>query len=191
MKRLFIAIKSPPAIQKAISEIMEEWQQHTDRNEIRWVDPSLFHLTLFYLGDTPDDKVPYIIESMQDATTGVRPFKLVLSRLATFPSSAAAKVAFIQLEEINSHSLNSMHRKLASAFHNLDVAIDDKRFIPHITMGRAKRALSLNTGWYVTRSLSWSVNQIDLMESRLGRLGPNYLTLQSIPLSLRTENSRI
>lgn len=55
--RLFVAIRPPPAVVAALSEL-----QHPDGDTVRWTDPSRWHVTVLYLGQPvapePDDQVP-------------------------------------------------------------------------------------------------------------------------------------
>ncbi|KKU47597.1 MAG: 2'-5' RNA ligase [Parcubacteria group bacterium GW2011_GWA2_46_9] len=182
MKRLFIAVPSPITIQKIISEIEHEWEKLAG-HDVKWVNPEQAHLTLHFLGDTEEGTVPEIIKIIKESTIKVRPFLLVLKGLGTFPQPSNARVVYINVEEIKSHVLNTLHKNLSNQLKSLGFVIDERRFVPHITLGRLRQTKSLTTEWYVSRPISWSVNEIHLMESKLRASGPIYSIVESARLN--------
>ncbi|OGL87261.1 2'-5' RNA ligase [Candidatus Uhrbacteria bacterium RIFCSPLOWO2_02_FULL_48_12] len=182
MQRLFIAVPSPITIQELISEIEHEWEKLTSHN-VKWVNPEQAHLTLHFLGNTEEGTVPEIIKIIKESTIKVRPFLLVLKGLGAFPQPSNARVVYINVEEIKSRVLNTLHKNLANQLKSLGFAIDDRRFMPHITLGRLRQARALTTEWYVTRPISWSVNEIHLVESKLLAVGPIHTVVESVRLN--------
>ena len=55
-KRLFIGV--PVSSLKAIQKV-ESWKNNSRMrlNKMSWVKPENWHITLYFLGDTPDEKV--------------------------------------------------------------------------------------------------------------------------------------
>lgn len=182
MKRLFIAVPSSITIQKIIGEIEHEWEKLTSHN-VKWVDPEQAHLTLHFLGDTEEGTVPEVIKIIKENTAEIRPFLLVLRGLGAFPQPSNAMVAYINVEEIKSHILNTLRRNLSNQLKLLGFVVDERPFMPHITLGRLRQTMALTTEWYVTRPISWSINEIQLVESKLHDTGPVYSIIESVHLN--------
>lgn len=181
MKRLFIAIPSSVTIQEIIGEIEHEWKKRAD-GTVKWVNPEHAHLTLHFLGDVNGEAIPEIITVLKESTAKVRPFLLALGGLGAFPQPWSAKVLYINAEEVKSHILNSLHKKIGEGLKALGFTIDNRPFVPHITLGRLRQERKLTTEWYVTRPAAWSIDSINLMESRLYNAGPVYSIVESLPL---------
>ena len=56
--RVFIAIEVPAEIQKELGAIQQDLKSVT--NSARWVAPESIHLTLKFIGETPEHRIPEI-----------------------------------------------------------------------------------------------------------------------------------
>ena len=181
MKRLFISLPSPVMIQKEIESIQKEWQRRIG-GSIRWVRPDIAHLTLHFLGYTDESRVPEIINMIKSSAAGLEPLQLALKNLNGFPNVTRARVAIIEVGELNGNFLLILQKKLSAGLKLLDFKIEDKPFISHITLGRLRQSTALATKWYIPKLVSWRTNIVQLMESQLSPSGPSYKVLASIKL---------
>jgi 2'-5' RNA ligase len=55
MKRLFVAIKINP--NKELLRVYNEIRRRCHAGKLKWVDVNLFHLTLKFFGETPEEDV--------------------------------------------------------------------------------------------------------------------------------------
>ena len=91
--------------------------------------PSLYHLTLVFLGNLPFEAVPAIEQIMHSVHAA--PFDLTLSSLGTFKNGS---ILWAGVKE--SPALTDYQRRLAQALHDADFAFGEGEYRPHITLAR-------------------------------------------------------
>ena len=55
--RLFVAIPVPEEARTEMARVQDDLRRFAEANDIRWVDPAQFHLTLKFLGDVVAENV--------------------------------------------------------------------------------------------------------------------------------------
>ncbi len=63
----------------------------------RWVARENIHVTLKFLGDTPEEIVPELVEVVTGACAGTAPFDIVLGGLGGFPNLKRPRVLFYEV----------------------------------------------------------------------------------------------
>ena len=67
--RTFIAINLDQEIKRALIQLIDELKvRSTESRGIRWVRPEGMHLTLKFLGEIEEDKVPRIESALRQVT---------------------------------------------------------------------------------------------------------------------------
>ena len=75
MRRLFLAL---PLSREGARNIWEAWEAiRFSGSRIRWVVPEQFHITLVFLGDTPEQDIPVILECMEKTARGFSAFPVL------------------------------------------------------------------------------------------------------------------
>ena len=74
MKRLFIAIKLKKT--REISTLFSRLKSDLTQERIKWVDPRGLHLTLAFLGETPNEALPAIHTELKRLIQKFSPFSL-------------------------------------------------------------------------------------------------------------------
>jgi 2'-5' RNA ligase len=147
----------------------------------RWTDPAGWHVTLAFLGSTPVDAVPRIVDAMSLAAAGVERFRLATGGLGAFPSPRRARVIWYRVLD--------RERRLASlaAAVRRELAMEDAGpFRGHLTLARARAErgagpdadlleADLPQGEIV-------VDRLVLYRSHLGRGPAQYESLAEAPL---------
>ena len=82
--RLFVAIELPDEVKQALVEAVRALRGAGVDDGLRWVRPEGVHVTLKFLGPTPPERVPAIIDALRDAVRGVAPFDLQPSGIGAF-----------------------------------------------------------------------------------------------------------
>ena len=154
---------------------------------LRWVRPENWHLTLKFLGDTPEGAVKAITDSLRAHVSGPHPpFSIEVGGLGGFPRLSKMRVFWVGVREGKEPLI-----ELAESAHKACVEAgypgDNKKFQPHLTLARAKSGpVSVD----VPKELysgSWGTQEVEgvaLVESTLGPGGAKYEVLERIPLSL-------
>ncbi|NMA68475.1 MAG: RNA 2',3'-cyclic phosphodiesterase, partial [Desulfitobacterium sp.] len=130
--RLFIAINFPEEILDKIENIKECIAQYAQ--EGRFVSRENLHLTLEFLGEIPEEKVPKIIEVMELIHTP--PFTLSLTGTGTFKRKDGE---IFWLGIVKNQTLLDLQRELHQYLVERDFELEDRQYRPHITLGRKVR----------------------------------------------------
>ena len=140
--RTFISINLDEATKRKILEIQNEIKFHLDdvtKYSIKWEDSDKFHITLFFLGDVIEKQVNIINNEMnlinEDKTFKEINFKSKL--INAFPNLKNPRVLIIDLEN-EDRQIFRLYEEISSALGKCGFE-PDKKFHPHITLGRVKR----------------------------------------------------
>lgn len=133
--RLFIAVELGPAIRQALGRVQADLQRQLAPRVVRWTAPDGIHLTLKFLGDTPENKLAAVIQGVQAAAAGFEPFELRVAGFGCFPSPTRARVLWVGVPE-PPRPLAGVQRAIDLQMARLDFERDARPFHPHLTLGR-------------------------------------------------------
>jgi 2'-5' RNA ligase len=174
--RLFYAVAADEEVRAAAAAAVAALRRAP--GDYRWVDPRDMHVTLRYLGETPEESLPGVEARMRRAAAASAPFELVYGGLGAFDSVEAPRVVWIGLEE----GLEPMSR-LAELLER-----DEPRpYAPHLTLGRNRRTGAPPEFVAALRAqpalgLRRRVEAISLYASRPAPFGHAYEILLEAPL---------
>jgi 2'-5' RNA ligase len=137
-KRTFIAIPLPDEIKTYLARVKDLLEPVSDG--VKWVDPVNMHITLKFLGDTPEWLLDDVKNEFFRIASDVRPFHMQLKHLGQFPREGDPRILWAGLQKVP-----PVVYRLSDEFNTgfLALGFDDtgKRFKPHITLGRVKQKL--------------------------------------------------
>lgn len=119
--------------------------RHEARN-INWCRPDQLHLTLKFIGDTPDDDVEKIVEAMQTLALRHAPFAMRFDRTGIFGSSYSPRVMWLGMKK-EPQELFSLANDVLDTFDGLGYPRDRQNFVPHVTLCRIKRLIDKDFFW--------------------------------------------
>ena len=136
-QRLFIAARLPPAAANQLASTADQMARRAANNKmaVRWVEPVNYHITLAYLGwarPHTSDAVRDIVDSIGHS---VAPFDIRIGKLGGFANEEAASVIWAGVED-SSGNLARMAAAAKAQARALGFTIDERPFVPHITLGR-------------------------------------------------------
>jgi 2'-5' RNA ligase len=102
----------------------------------RWTRPEGIHLTLKFLGDVSEERIPAVQSVIDDVVRKHRSFSITLRGVGAFPRLAAPRVLWVGLEP--SDELSRIHRKLEGALEEIGFAAETRAFRGHLTLARLK-----------------------------------------------------
>ena len=88
--RLFIAIPLPPDVAHRASALLPPALPG-----LRRVQPENLHVTLAFLGETPESRLPDVAAAAEHAARAVRRFRLVFDRTGRFPERGRPRVLWL------------------------------------------------------------------------------------------------
>ncbi len=183
--RSFIAIELGDKEKRSLELIQNKLKRELP--PVRWVKPATMHLTLNFLGDVEEDLIPRIIESMNSAVRGCRPFRMNLSGIGAFPNSRNPRVIWIGIRE-ESGVLGRLAAELEKLLSGIGIEPEEHPFSPHLTLGRVKERGDRNvfdgvlTVFKDQNAGGVQVDGICLMRSDLTPQGPIYSALHHVEL---------
>ena len=186
MIRLFIAIRVPPEVRDALAA--EQRRLAESGVSMRWVRPEGMHLTLVFLGNVAEDRRVATEAATEWAAQLVAPLRLAVSSLGCFPARGTPRVLWAGLAgEIE--PLRALQRDLDARLRAAGFAVEDRRFTPHLTLGRAAPHGRRGTGDVVSKLPreprdygSWVAQDVEVIRSQLQPSGSVYTTLFTAPL---------
>ena len=140
MKRIFIAIKVIPG--ENLTRMHSAFRSQLAGERITWVDPSNIHITLAFLGDTPEEKLNEISEVLKDQCSNTGSFAFEIAGAGVFRNLKDPRVIWAGIR--SPEKLVDLGNKIQSALRNKGFSLDDKPFRPHITLGRIKHLNDLS-----------------------------------------------
>jgi 2'-5' RNA ligase len=179
-KRLFIGV--PVSSIKAVQKV-ESWKSNSRMrlNKLNWVKPENWHITLCFLGDTPDEKVGALKQMIDQAFNEVAAFNSKLEGVGVFPNRRDPNVLWLGLNGLQ--TIIPAHQKLGDLLRQNDFSFDQKSLKPHLTIARMKFLAdktiidTLVNDYGQTVFDTMNVNRVVLFESLLTPQGPIYKAL--------------
>jgi 2'-5' RNA ligase len=192
--RLFVAVSAPEEIRSAAAATIEALRPFGD---VRWATPERLHLTLKFLGGTPEQKVPAVQEELRRIANLCLHFAIRLDGIGAFPSTRHPQTVWYGLGG-DVAALSDLAKQIEAAMEPLGFGKEGRPYRPHLTLGRVrsprgvrelateleKRAAEASSG------IEWRVDAITLMRSELKPTGPVYTELSRFPLATPLSEER-
>lgn len=174
-KRLFIGIPIVETAIKKIEAIQVHWKEQLKEKKISPIPIENYHLTLHFLGDTPDVQIPVLEKNLEQHCRTPR-FFYALNRFLAFPELKRARVLALS-GSMGTSPLSQLHYQMKESIQNLGWKLEDRVYIPHLTLFRA-RELSLGNPLLIAEEIQVSIESFALYESSLTQQGSHYRILR-------------
>ncbi len=157
-RRLFLAIDLDEPSRAAIANLMERLKARLEsdpargRGPIKWVERENLHMTVRFLGATPEARVQEL-EAALIRPFSSKPFVLGFDRVGTFPERGAPRVVWLGAS-IGAEEAARARDELDERLKVVQVPPEPRPFRPHLTLGRFREpARGLDGGairerWY-------------------------------------------
>jgi len=134
--RLFIAVEIPQALKEGMAAV--QGRLRDAGVEANWSRSESIHLTLKFLGETSEERIPQIVQALALASSGMERFRLCGEGVGTFPNPAAARVVWIGVTG-DVGRLVALRTASEQAMADLGLERDSRPYTPHLTLGRIRR----------------------------------------------------
>jgi 2'-5' RNA ligase len=151
--RLFLGIWPQPEVRTALLEHARQWTWSEGARPTR---PERLHLTLHFLGAVPVAQLPALREGLRLPWSGCA---LDLDLPQVWPGGTAVLEA-----SVVPLALAQLHAGLATALRQLGLAVEERRYRPHVTLARKAQG----TRPPAAAPLRWP-------------LAPNYVLVRTLP----------
>jgi 2'-5' RNA ligase len=180
--RLFVAADLPSAVRDALAAEQARIRAALGSSDpsLKWVKPEHTHLTLVFIGNVEDARVPAVVDAIA-ANIALPAFDATFEGGGAFPPRGAPRVLWIGVGS-GARDLVELQQVIASRIAALGLPIEDRAFHPHLTLARWResrpadrsRALAVAARGVVARA---RVDGATLYQSRLSPSGPTYTAL--------------
>jgi 2'-5' RNA ligase len=180
--RSFLALLLPEEMVAAAAELQRKARSRFPPGSVKWVDPSLFHLTVRFFGDL-DPQALARASSVVDATAGTfAPVAVRITEVSAFPSPRRPQVTWIGVED-RAGRLAALAEQIDRRIREAGFGAADKPWKSHLTIGRTARDRKLELAPEWTSGLTWpaadfTIQTVALMRSDLRPQGPTYTPLR-------------
>ena len=136
--RTFIAINLDQEIKNALSQFIGELKACSPESRgIKWIRPEAMHLTLKFLGEINEEKIPQIESILKRISEKYEPFPLRIKGTGYFPpKSKTPRVLWVAIEEVE--DLKRLQSNVEDEMESLGFPKERRTFHPHLTLGRVK-----------------------------------------------------
>jgi 2'-5' RNA ligase len=182
--RLFTAIELDDGSRAAIGAIQGRLRGALVGASMKWVRPEQMHLTLVFIGEIADERVPSLVEAMQ-RDIPQHPFRMVFRGTGVFPPRGAPKVFWLGVAGGADEAI-ALQDQVAGRLEALGVPREARPFSPHLTLARWRDPRPSDRRRVPPDSHAdvavLEVASVTLFQSRISSAGPAYTSLASARL---------
>ena len=183
--RLFIAIQLPQFARTHLRELQDDLRVNVDYAS--WVKPDSFHLTLKFLGEVAEEKLPEVCNALREIEpTGPR--RLMAAELLFLPPNGPARVIAAALAG-DTEIISFLAQHVDAICGKVGIQLERRKFRAHVTLARPRYPLRSARQSAMIESCRtrfpgpvFQVERFVLMQSTLRREGSEYTHLANFPL---------
>ncbi|HEX9751091.1 MAG TPA: RNA 2',3'-cyclic phosphodiesterase [candidate division Zixibacteria bacterium] len=179
--RTFIAVNLPADIKRGIGTILSRLRPIGP--PASWVQPDNAHITLKFLGEVQETRIPAIMKGIRLAVDATEPLELSMGQCGAFPDPTRARVFWIGIER-GAEALGDVSRAIDFQMSRLGFEREKRAFSAHLTLARLRQPASIERLVEAAKQVDYhfptvKIAQIDLMKSVLSTQGATYSVLDS------------
>jgi len=193
--RLFVAVELPQAWLDALARLVDEMQSALSKDDatrgvrVRWARSEGIHLTLKFLGETPESRLDAVLSALGQAVMAPPGIEVRLGRVGSFGDRPAPRVVWAGVEG-DTRALQALAARIDTWLGAAGFEKDRRGLTPHLTLARLPDGLSQSqreqlaalTGRFQPPPLPpFSVEYVSLIRSYLGPGGARYERVAAFP----------
>jgi len=188
-QRVFFALNIDKATRGRIVAAADRLRSEPGR--IKWTKAKNLHVTMNFIGDVPDKRIPELCDLAREAVSGWDPDReevtFTVGPLICFPSGRRPKMIWAPVRQ-GDDLLASLHGAMNRALEEGGWPGESRPFTGHITVARIKDADILAAVKQLPDDDMGVVTETELTlyQSTLTHTGPIYSPVASIPLAPRS-----
>jgi len=178
--RTFISLPISSSIKTELKNYQEKIKVNNKNIDIKWTKPEKMHVTLKFIGEIDTGEINQLTEIVKKSSQHINDsLKYNFFKVDAFPNLDHPSVIITKLKEEGRKGFD-LEQNLRSYLKKYRFSFDEKKWIPHITIGRVKDD---STNLYLPDSnldFSWKVDEVHIKKSELNSNGPKYETLETV-----------
>jgi len=190
--RVFCAIELPQAVRQRIVQHIARLKESALDVKAGWSRAENVHLTLKFLGDTPQKSVEKLSDAASRSVAGVTPFTIRLEQTDVFPRHGSPRVLWIGVNDRDG-KLVQLHQRLEAESEKAGFPRESRNFHPHLTLARLRNPRHAQTLAAAHKATEFEpeeivVSELVVIRSQLSTEGSKYSTISRHPLATATRN---
>ena len=178
--RSFISLDLPLSLRHELSGHARLITGQDKHQNIRWIPPENYHLTLVFLGEIEPMKISALQLTLERKLESTKAVPLTISAITPFPFSRP-RIAAVLVEHTT--ELLRLQSDVANCVRKYGITPENRRFAPHVTLGRLKPHAGKTVDFKVRNILlSGIADSVTLFQSELTPDGAIHTALVEIPL---------
>lgn len=179
LKRTFLAVELPHQVKQVAIQL----QTTVDAKPkvVKWVKAANIHLTLRFIGPTPEEEISKIKSAVAEAVKGFHDIKLRVNGTGVFPKPQRPRILWLGVEG-DVEPLCELVTEINRALSEMGYPAEERSYTPHITIARIRYPQKVTPD--VTTFLNCEYDPIDVsvenvtfLQSDLVPGGPIYTLL--------------
>lgn len=197
-RRLFVAVPLPEDAAEAVRSIVDEVRAEplpAGARDVRWVRLDGLHLTLRFLGPTPEDRQAATTAAVRGVAAGAAgPMAIELGGAGTFPPHGRPRALWIGIAD-GADALTQVAADLDVALAQVGWATEHRPFSPHLTLARSDGVAvgplvaGRLQGVMADRRIPVTIDRLGLFESVTGGGPARYVPVTLANLGARSEDA--
>jgi len=184
--RIFCAIELSPTVSARVTEHINKLKNRVPNTQASWNRDGKFHLTLKFIGETPQARVERVSLAADHAVHNLAPFSLIVEGTGVFPKSGTPKVLWLGISD-PSGKLTELQTRLEQQCVQAGFAKEERAFRPHLTVARLRkphgaRALAAAHKEMGFAAVEVQVAELLVIRSELSSQGSKYTIITRHPL---------
>ncbi len=184
--RTFIAVTVSPTIRQAAVKVAS--MLGPVAGDVKWVAPENMHWTLQFLGEVEQLEIHTVCSAVSTAALEIESFDLEARGVGAFPAPDRPRTLWIGAGT-GAQAMVALHDAIQHKLARLGYRAEHRRFVPHLTLGRAGRDAAARP---LVRELAglaeheagvMLVNEVTVFASKLTSDGPIYEVLARASLA--------
>lgn len=184
--RTFVALDVSPESQSRAVKLIDRLK--TSGAQVSWTARENLHLTLKFLGDVPDTRIPEVCQAVIRAAADFAPYLIHFQGAGAFPNADRPRTVWLGTDT-GSETTVLLQRAIENGLYKIGFPPEQRRFVPHLTLGRVRsggpsqEALgSILQAAVDYDGGSTEVDEVVIYASILERTGATYEVLGRAPL---------
>ena len=170
-RRLFVAVPLADDAVATVARLVDDVRAGTDADrrrrgrDVRWVRLDGLHLTLRFIGPTPEDRVPDLVEAVRGAAAAHAAFEFRIDGAGAFPNAERPRALWLGVTA-GASELTQLAEAVERGLVTAGWPATDRAFRPHLTLARTD---GVPAGATVAARLAEAARGLDLA-SRVDRI---------------------
>ena len=187
--RAFVAVKLPPELLADVQKLQQRLESRLKTTAVRWTKAEQLHLTLWFLGNVPAERLQDLEAALQQACAGTPPLTLRLEGLGCFPTFKRPNVVWLGVTG-DVDALKALAQRVSQETKKFGEHDEKRAFKAHLTIARLRdapfreleRVGGVIEGTQIEPLGQWTATQVELIRSQLSPKGATYTPLAAAKL---------